>query len=77
MFSMISRTKKKKRKKKEGKREKEKRRTEKKAKQCMMEIGKSHTMFRESAIQNATKFFQVHCRRSGSTGSRSWLINIS
>lgn len=34
-------------------------------------------ILKESLIQNATKFIDVHCRRSGSTGFKSWLSSIS
>lgn len=32
-------------------------------------------MLNESAIQNATKFQGPHCRRSGSTGFKSWFVS--
>lgn len=34
-------------------------------------------MLKESAIQKPTKFHDFHCRRSCSTGFRSWLVSIS
>lgn len=34
-------------------------------------------MLKLSAIQKPTKFHAFHCRRSGSTGLRSWLVSIS